>query len=54
MTRKRFKKLFYKWILDHRECYDNLGQFLRGVWSVKSGHAMAANYQKFWNALKNI
>ena len=54
MTRKRFKKLFYKWILDHREAYKDIGQTLKVVWSVESGRAMAADYQKFWDALKNI
>lgn len=54
MTKKRFRKLYYSWIIKNRDYVENLGEALKSTRKVgfnpttlKPNHS----YQRAWNIL---
>ena len=51
MTRKRFKKLYYSWIIKNRDSFENLGKTLKNVRKVEIVKPNFHVYQLAWNYL---
>lgn len=55
MTKKRYKKLFYSWIVENREYFEDLGEALKSVRKVgfkpDKPKANDSSYQRAWDFL---
>ena len=54
MTRKRFRKLYYSWIIKNRDYVENLGEALKSTRKVGFSPATLKpnySYQRAWNIL---
>ena len=54
MTKKRFKKLYYSWIIENRESFEDLGKILKNTRKVGFHSATLKpdySYQRAWNLL---
>lgn len=56
MTRKRFRKLYYSWIIKNRDYVENLGEALKSTRKVGFNSATLKpnySYQRAWNLLNH-
>ena len=54
MTRKRFRKLYYSWIIKNRDYVENLGEALKSTRKVGFNPTTLKpnySYQRAWNLL---
>lgn len=57
MTRKRFRKLYYSWIIKNRDSFNDLGKILQNTRKVgfrpEKVKPNDYSYQRMWNFLSD-